>query len=100
MARFIAEVEGQAGAVTRIGSVRSGIRSHTRGWHVGVRVSGFASGEIGDEFHIYATRGSNGYGSGFPIGVLRTNEDGRLIFEPSPEALGERGGYVAKGVRT
>ena len=93
MSRFLAVIEGQAGRSSRIVASNSGVRGHIRGWNVGVQVSGSADGPD-DVFHIYATRGSNGAGQGFLIGVLRTEESDRLVFEPSPEALGERGGYV------
>ena len=58
MARFIGWIEGQAGAISRLGSPSSGIRAEARGWNVGAKIVGSASGED-DYFDLFATSGSN-----------------------------------------
>jgi len=58
MARFLGAVRGRKGAVTRLGSAPSGINAAAQGWNSGVTVRGFARGDE-DEFHIFATGGSN-----------------------------------------
>jgi hypothetical protein len=81
MARFIANIVGQAGPTSRIGSARSGIRAHVRGWDIGVLVAGGAEGET-DEFDVWLTSGSNGRTGDVLIGTARLDEDGRPVFTP------------------
>ena len=38
MARYYAEIEGNRGAATRMGTAKSGMDSHTRGWDLGIKV--------------------------------------------------------------
>ena len=65
MARFYASIHGQApSTATRRGSKSSGISGHIRGWDSGVRVEGSYDPDTDtDEFRVYATAGSNGYGA-------------------------------------
>ena len=67
MARFIGEVQGNRGAVTRLGSKSSGMNTECNGWHSGVKVIAIYNAEFDiDEFLIYATNGSgNGDSDGF-----------------------------------
>lgn len=82
MARFIATIAGQAGPASRIGSARSGIVAHPRGWDVGVEVVGAVEGDE-DVFHVYVTSGSNDrYGRKF-IGTAQLGDDGEPIFAHS-----------------
>lgn len=39
MARFYAEIQGDRGLASRMGSAASGIWCHIRGWRIGVRVT-------------------------------------------------------------
>ena len=60
MAHFIAEIEGRAKRISRIGHKTTGIRSHTRGWNFGVEVIGYFDEEIGEDvFKVTLTGGSN-----------------------------------------
>ena len=59
MAQFYAEIQGSRGEATRMGSKQSGMRSHTRGWHIGAEV---LCQHLNDTDHILitATGGSTG----------------------------------------
>lgn len=57
MARFMASMQGKAGSASRLGSINSGITTHTRGWNLGVRVQGRVVADK-DEFTVHATGGS------------------------------------------
>lgn len=70
MARFYAEIEGARGPASRLGHTHSGIRSHTRGWSVGIRVLGGTNREDTDRFDVYLTNGSNGRGPDVFIGSV------------------------------
>ena len=80
MSRFYADIKGNRGSATRQGSPDSGIRAHPRGWNVGVLVQGYADGEA-DEFHIYATGGSNRCKLDKLIAVVRREPNGRIEIE-------------------
>lgn len=56
MARFDGEVEGTRGRASRLGS--SGMRSHTRGWNVGVEVV-CTIRDGADVIEVYETGGSH-----------------------------------------
>ena len=56
MARFYGEVEGTRGRASRLGT--SGIRSHTRGWNVGVEVVCTIRNDV-DVIEVYETGGSH-----------------------------------------
>lgn len=60
MAQFMAEIQGNRGYVSRLGSRESGIWAHVHGWNVGVRVIGIVDETGEDVFMVYATSGSNG----------------------------------------
>lgn len=86
MSRFYAEIAGQAGTASRCGSLRSGIWSHTRGWDVGVAVSGNAygtqnDGEPTDEFEARLTQGSNGGSTRLLATVVRDRAAGGWLVE-------------------
>lgn len=69
MAQFIAEIQGNRGMASRLGSKMSGIFGHIRGWNTGIRVDGvFDDNE--DKFYVYATSGSNGHRSDTLICIL------------------------------
>ena len=56
MARFYGEVEGTRGRASRLGV--SGMRSHTRGWNVGVEVV-CTIRDGADVIEVYETGGSH-----------------------------------------
>jgi hypothetical protein len=56
MARFYGEVEGTRGRASRLGA--SSIRSHTRGWNVGVEVVCMIRNGV-DVIEVYETGGSH-----------------------------------------
>ncbi len=58
MARFYADVQGNRGEGTRMGTPQSGIAGHIRGWDTGVSVRIHAEGDH-DVVRVYRTRGSN-----------------------------------------
>lgn len=61
MAHFKADIQGNRGEASRLGSKDSGIYCHIRGWNVGVEVSGYVDDETGkDEFLVTITSGSYG----------------------------------------
>ncbi len=62
MAQFYAEIQGNRGAATRIGTKKSGMWAHIRGWHVGVKVYCQVNAEGKDEIQVYKTGGSSGAG--------------------------------------
>jgi hypothetical protein len=78
MARYYAEIQGNRGEATRMGTPSSGISAHPRGWDLGVRVSGYPSmGDTQrDEFSVDVTSGSNGHGCNIPAVTVRMTADG------------------------
>jgi hypothetical protein len=62
MARFYADIQGNRGGASRMGTTDSGIEGHIRGWSIGVRVTCRAIDQGKHEFDeciAYATGGSN-----------------------------------------
>ena len=59
MARFYAKIQGNRGEVTRVGSPKSGISEHIRGWDVGIKVTGEVDAAGNDVFHV-SLGGTNG----------------------------------------
>jgi len=87
MARFRAEIEGQAGNASRLGSERSGIRSHTRGWNLGVKVDGDANNGH-DRFLVRVTGGSHNASRTRNICVITETQEGTIRLEfPSGEYI-------------
>ena len=82
MAQFYAEIQGNRGEATRMGSKASGIRGHIRGWDNGVRVVGRVGPSGRDVFDVYATGGSNGRKGDVLIGHV--TEDG---FQPARKLI-------------
>ena len=61
MAHFYADIQGNRSGRTCMGTPKSGIHGHIRGWNLGVDVRGYVDKETGkDYFMIYRTSGSNG----------------------------------------
>ena len=61
MAHFYAQIQGNRGEATRMGTPNSGIEGHIRGWNVGVKVYGSVDNDGNDVFEVYHTGGSNGH---------------------------------------
>ncbi len=74
MSQFYASIQGNRGQATRIGTEKSGIEGHIRGWNSGVEVRGCIDETGNDEFEVYMTSGS-GYGtSNERIATIKTVE--------------------------
>jgi len=59
MAQFYANIQGNRGEATRMGTKRSGIHGHIRGWNVGAKVFVTHNEKTGkDEVTVYKTGGS------------------------------------------
>lgn len=64
MAQFYAEIHGNRGPATRMGTKQSGMFAHVRGWNVGVEVYCYHDAAINkDVIIVTRTGGSNGYGN-------------------------------------
>jgi hypothetical protein len=83
MAQFKADIQGQAGSASRLGSPRSGISAHVRGWHSGVKVRGYVDHNGADVFAVYVTSGSHGAYSDTELGAVRVDDRGQAYFAPS-----------------
>ena len=59
MARFYANIQGNRGEATRMGTPSSGIGGHIRGWDLGVEVSFYVDENGKDAVAVYRTGGSN-----------------------------------------
>lgn len=61
MAQFYADIQGNRGRATRMGTKKSGMDGHIRGWNVGCRVWMQFNEQTGqDECTIDLTSGSSG----------------------------------------
>lgn len=70
MAQFYAEIQGNRGKSSRMGTKNSGMWAHVRGWDSGVRVECRHDEKRGiDQFYVYLTAGSNGNGREIPVGI-------------------------------
>lgn len=60
MARFIGELQGKAKTkASRLGTEKSGLIAHIRGWNVGVFIRCEVDEDGKDTLRIYRTKGSN-----------------------------------------
>ena len=75
MSQFYAEIQGNRGKTSRMGSKMSGMWSHTRGWGVGVEVQCWHTGGE-DVIEIQATGGSNGGMRNRRLVTLRKDPNG------------------------
>ena len=72
MAQFYAEIQGNRGEATRMGTKSTGIHGHIRGWNIGVRVQcNYDSGTDSDICYVYQTGGSSHRKSDKLIKVIR-----------------------------
>jgi ribosomal protein S6E (S10) len=74
MARFYANIQGNRGEATRMGSKASGLYGHIRGWHVGASVSVGANDNDEDECSISLTSGSGYGGQSVHIGTFTAKD--------------------------
>ncbi len=83
MARFYAEIQGNRGKATRMGTASSGIYGHIRGYDIGARVDCDPSTEDQniDEVSVILTGGSTGpFGAGLIFHAYR-DEKGEFHLE-------------------
>lgn len=60
MSQFYAEIKGNRGKASRMGTKKSGMWAHIRGWGIGVYINCIHDKETGkDVIHISRTGGSN-----------------------------------------
>jgi hypothetical protein len=60
MAQFRGTLLGQRGAVSRLGSKKSGLVALVDGWHKGIRVIAWTAKDGQDHFTVWRTGGSSG----------------------------------------
>ena len=75
MAHFYVSTENSRGGQVTASGNKSGQTTHCRGWNSGIQVQAIVH-EGKDQFHVYATKGSNGSGANTYLGTL---EDGEWI---------------------
>lgn len=63
MARFYADIRGNRGEATRMGTEKSGLQGHIRGWNIGCSVRCIVDENGKDKLFVYKTGGSSGCGS-------------------------------------
>lgn len=69
MAQFYAEIKGNRGKASRMGTKASGIEAHIRGWDIGVRIF-IHHGDGKDIIEVYKTGGSNNRQTGELLATL------------------------------
>ena len=75
MAQYYADIQGNRGQATRMGTKKSGLDGHIRGWHVGCRVfMRFNEETQRDECTIDLTGGSSGSGKSKRIGTFTVDD--------------------------
>lgn len=75
MAQFYADIQGNRGEATRMGTKSSGIDGHIRGWNVGARVEMRYNKKTGeDECLVYLTSGSSGRKSSKCLGTFTAKD--------------------------
>ena len=73
MAQFYGEIQGNRGVASRMGSKKSGIWAHLRGWSVGVKVDVCEQGGR-DVCYVYLTAGSNGGAAEKLLGIFEASD--------------------------
>lgn len=76
MARYYAEIQGNRGKASRMGTPTSGMWAHVRGWDVGILVSlrPDPNDRANDMVEVRLTGGSNGHRSSKPLGIFRPSD--------------------------
>jgi hypothetical protein len=75
VAQFYAEIQGNRGQASRMGSKESGMYAHIRGWNVGVRVQLYHENGT-DYVEVYETGGSTGRKAERKIASFADTTDG------------------------
>jgi hypothetical protein len=70
MAHFYANIKGNRGEATRIGTPKSGLSGHIRGWDIGAKVFCRVNSKGEDEIQVYSTSGSNGGGGDVYVATI------------------------------
>lgn len=87
MAQFYASIQGNRGEATRMGTKKSGIYGHIRGWHSGGRVECDINEKGQDVVSIYATHGIRYGGKGVVEGLILRTVDGKIDFLTTKKTL-------------
>ena len=74
MAHFYADIQGNRGAASRMGTKASGIQCHVRGWNAGIRVMGGVDDQGRDCFTVELTSGSRDGKSAIHIGTYKAED--------------------------
>ena len=75
MAQFYADIQGNRGMATRMGTKKSGLDGHIRGWYIGARVfMRFNEETKEDEVTVDLTNGSSGCHSSKRLGVFTVKD--------------------------
>ena len=75
MAQYYADIQGNRGMATRMGTKKSGLSGHIRGWHIGARVYVGFNNETGeDEVTVSLTSGSGGTGRFKDLGTFSAKD--------------------------
>lgn len=87
MARFYADIQGNRGQATRMGTKGSGIDGHIRGWDSGARVTCYVNSKDQDIVEVYATTGSGCGHEKTITGLVMRTVDGQIDFLATKKAL-------------
>jgi len=90
MARFYADIQGNRGEATRMGTPTSGIEGHIRGWDSGAKVVCHVDDNGQDVVCVYATHGS-GYSGKAVTGLILRTVDGKIDFLTTKKRLNSKG---------
>lgn len=75
MAQFYADIKGNRGMATRMGTKKSGLNGHIRGWDIGARVyMNYNEQTQQDECTIHLTSGSTGRKNTKPLGTFTVKD--------------------------
>ena len=75
MAQYYANIQGNRGEATRMGTKSSGMIGHIRGWHIGCRVYvGWNEEKECDEVTISLTSGSAGHKGSKELGTFTAQD--------------------------
>lgn len=76
MSKFYATIQGNKGEASRMGSKKSGIEGHIRGWNEGAKVTCFVDDEGRDCVSVRLTGGSIGRLPSKCLGTWYRDKDG------------------------